>query len=157
MKPKLPDPSSPNSMNAGRLGPHRCNVRRPRQPGLRIGRGQPLEGCPAAAGLLASDNGQPFVLGEVTEVLGVKRRKRKIINQAGSYPGVVVRPGPPAQLCAGLELAPLVRHRFVVSQNPDTLTPPGQVGGAPRPPRSALKKAPGVSGFSAGLVFEDLG
>jgi hypothetical protein len=64
-------------------------------------------------GLSASDDGQPFVRGEVSKVLGVECRKQKIIDQAaGGYPGVVVRPGPLAPLRAGLQLAPFVRHRL---------------------------------------------
>jgi hypothetical protein len=44
--------------------------------------------------LLTSDKGQPFVFGEVSEVLGVECRKRELIDQAaGGYPGVVVWPG----------------------------------------------------------------
>ncbi len=51
------------------------------------------------AGLSASDDDQPFMLGEVTKVLRVECRKRKIIDQAaGGYPGVVVWPGPSPQL-----------------------------------------------------------
>lgn len=85
--------------------------------------------------LLTSDKCQPFVFGEVSEVLGVECRKREFIDQAaGGYPGVVVRPGTSAPLRAGLELAPSLRHRFVVFQDTDTLTPSGQICGAARSP-----------------------
>src|SRR5262249_59453866 len=85
--------------------------------------------------VLAADKGQPFVLCEVGEVLDVEGGKREIIDKAaGGYPGVVLRAGPSASLRAGLELAPFLRHRFVVCQNTDTLTPAGQFAGAARPP-----------------------
>jgi hypothetical protein len=81
------------------------------------------------SGLLAADKGQPFVLCEIDEVLDVEGGKREIIDKAaGGYPGVVLRAGPSASLRVSLELAPFLRHRFVVCQNTDTLTPAGQFG-----------------------------
>lgn len=97
-------------------------------------RNQLLQALPPS-GLLTSDKCQPFVFGEVSEVLGVECRKRELIDQAaGGYPGVVVRPGTSAPLRAGLELSPPLRHRFVVFQGTDTLTPSGQIRGAARSP-----------------------
>jgi len=84
---------------------------------------------------LAADEGQPFVLGEVGKVLDVESCKRKIIDEAArGYPGVVLRARPSASLRAGLKLARFVRHRFVVCQDADMLTPSGQFVGAARPP-----------------------
>ena len=103
----------------------------------------PVKGCRlggdeaacAQSGLLAADKGQPFVLCEVGEVLDVEGGKREIIDKAaGGYPGIVLRAGPSASLRAGLELAPFLRHRFVVGQDSDMLTPAGQFAGAARPP-----------------------
>jgi hypothetical protein len=79
--------------------------------------------------------GQPFALCEVGEVLDVEGGKREIIDKAaGGYPGIVLRAGPSASLRAGLELALFLRHRFVVGQDSDMLTPAGQFAGAARPP-----------------------
>ena len=74
------------------------------------------------------------MLGEVSKVLDVQSCERKIIDKAaGGYPGIVLRAGPSASLRAGLELAPFLRHRFVVGQDSDMLTPAGQFAGAARP------------------------
>lgn len=103
----------------------------------------PVKGCRlggdeaacAQSGLLADGKGQPFVLCEVGEVLDVEGGKREIIDKAaGGYPGIVLRAGPSASLRGGLELAPFLRHRFVVGQDSDMLTPAGQFAGAARPP-----------------------
>src|SRR5579875_588127 len=81
------------------------------------------------------DEDESFVFGEVAEVFGVQRGEGEVIDQAArGDPGVVVRPGPPAALRAGLKLAPRVRYRLVVLEHGDVLAPPGQVGDAARPP-----------------------
>jgi hypothetical protein len=73
---------------------------------------------------LTADEGQPFVLGEVGKVLDVESCKRKVIDKAaGGYPAVVLRARPSASLRASLKLTPFVRHRFVVRQDFDPLTP----------------------------------
>ena len=70
---------------------------------------------------------QPLMLGEVRKVLDVEGSKRKIIDKAaGGCPGVVLRARPSAPLRASLELAPFLRHRFVVCQDVDMLTPSGR-------------------------------
>jgi hypothetical protein len=67
------------------------------------------------------------MLGEVRKVLDVEGSKRKIIDKAaGGYPGVVLRARPSAPWRASLELAHFLRHRFVVCQDADMLTPSGQ-------------------------------
>jgi len=46
---------------------------------------------------LTANEGQPFVLGEVSKVLDVQSCERKIIDKAaGGYPGVILRAGPSA-------------------------------------------------------------
>jgi hypothetical protein len=67
------------------------------------------------AGFLIADEDQPFVLGEVGEVLDIEGCEREIIEEAaGGYPSVVLGAWPSSALRAGLELPPFLSHRFVV-------------------------------------------
>jgi len=73
--------------------------------------------------------------GEVPEVLGVQGRQRQLVDKAArGDPRVIHRPGAPALLGSGLQLAPCDRDRLVILQDSSVLPPLGQLSEAARSP-----------------------
>lgn len=98
-------------------------------------------GClvePTGAGSSGPDDGQPFVLGEVPEVLDVQRRQGQVVVQAArGYPHVVLRARPTTPLSVSCDRAPGTGHVLdlvVVRQDQDVAQPGFQATAVGRTP-----------------------
>lgn len=75
---------------------------------------------------LLADYDEPFVLGEVCEILDVERRQRHFVHQATrGYPGIVLRTWPTPKRSVGRDLAPFAGHPLGTGKDRDRLKPFG--------------------------------